>query len=542
MPKSLRCLRDMAERDDGGRGKRARQDVGDASHGGGGDGIEIRDARSLRRVLAGVQKKVKENLELRLKYPDQPERFMDSEVDLDQELQRLQSLATVAWLYPEFIRLDGIPMLLGLLGSHENASITKDVVFVLSELLDADAAEDRPDEAAMLAGALLDGGVLALVVDVLYRSDETVTEEAESVYHALSLLENMLELKPAVAERLVAGASDQKPIQGWLLRRVGAPEHDSNRLYASEILTILLQGSDENKRVLSGPGCNGVEAVLQAIARFRKVDPAKGEEEEFLENLFDALCAFAMAPEAKRALLDGEALALMILMMKKRKAARAPAMKVVSFAVADSVRMCEHLVDARGLGPLFGLFMGKGLDYSKQKKRERAKVLTEHVLSILASALQQLKAGARRDRILSKFVEGDYEKCDRLVELWEDYHGRVSAAIDAGVATDATDAGDAEEQYLDLLDQGLYVLQQIAVILAHCWASGIAGVQKRLVFVLRQHSHGLEDVCHVLKRKYRFMFEVDDGEVTKATNAASGGGDESQKTQLMKLIQCTTVQ
>ena len=46
------------------------------------------------------------------------------------------------------------------------------------------------------------------------------------------------------------------------------------------------------------------------------------EEEEYLENLFDCLCATAMLRESKEELLRTEALELMVVMMKKREKTR----------------------------------------------------------------------------------------------------------------------------------------------------------------------------------------------------------------------------
>ena len=41
-------------------------------------------------------------------------------------------------------------------------------------------------------------------------------------------------------------------------------------------------------------------------------------------------------------------------------------------------------------------------------------------------------------------------------------------------------------RYLELLGSGLYVLQQLALVIGYIWASGDAAVQKRLVFVMHQ--------------------------------------------------------
>merc|ERR1711907_97236 len=105
----------------------------------------------------------------------------------------------------------------------------------------------------------------------------------------------MVDLKPEVAESVDDGAAEGG-ILGWLVGRVAGAESDSNRTYASEILAILLQSSDKNKK--SFLRLEGVESLLQSIAKFRKVAPRDAEEEEYLENLFDCLCATAMLRES----------------------------------------------------------------------------------------------------------------------------------------------------------------------------------------------------------------------------------------------------
>jgi len=52
------------------------------------------------------------------------------------------------------------------------------------------------------------------------------------------------------------------------------------------------------------------------VQQFRRKDPADGEETEFMENVFDAMCSALAEPENKRLFLDSEGVDLMVLMMK----------------------------------------------------------------------------------------------------------------------------------------------------------------------------------------------------------------------------------
>ena len=62
------------------------------------------DENSMKRMVLSIEKRINENMQMRTKYGDKPERFMDSELELYQELKRLHVLATAPELYPTFVR------------------------------------------------------------------------------------------------------------------------------------------------------------------------------------------------------------------------------------------------------------------------------------------------------------------------------------------------------------------------------------------------------------------------------------------------------
>ncbi|CAF5132061.1 unnamed protein product, partial [Rotaria socialis] len=52
------------------------------------------DETSLKRMLSQLEKRISKNQEMRIKYPDQPEKFMDSEIELNDAVQELHAVAT----------------------------------------------------------------------------------------------------------------------------------------------------------------------------------------------------------------------------------------------------------------------------------------------------------------------------------------------------------------------------------------------------------------------------------------------------------------
>ena len=62
----------------------------------------------------------------------------------------------------------------------------------------------------------------------------------------------------------------------------------------------------------------------------------------------------------------------------------------------------------------------KGADNTEQEEEERT-------ISVISNLFQGLSKGSRRDRVAAKFVESEFEKCDRLMELYNRYLTRVVA-------------------------------------------------------------------------------------------------------------------
>lgn len=82
-----------------------------------------------------------QNIEQRAKYSNQPSKFLESEIELDEAVRSLTVVATSPELYPELVHAGAAAILISLL-NHENGDIVADTIDTLSELTDADAVED----------------------------------------------------------------------------------------------------------------------------------------------------------------------------------------------------------------------------------------------------------------------------------------------------------------------------------------------------------------------------------------------------------------
>ena len=111
-----------------------------------------------------------------------------------------------------------------------------------------------------IANEQLNNSLLDLLVANLGRLDEKEDTDSQGVFHILGVLENLLSFMPPLAEQIVENTS----LLPWLLKRVAEKAHDSNKQYASEILSIVLQ---EGRTIALKVGeLEGVDTFLQIVA------------------------------------------------------------------------------------------------------------------------------------------------------------------------------------------------------------------------------------------------------------------------------------
>nr|CAG4641582.1 EOG090X03ST [Eurycercus lamellatus] len=454
------------------------------------DNSDTLDENSLKRMILNFDKRVLKNQELRVKFPDSPEKFMDSELELHEAIQQLHALATVPELYLVAVEQKLIPTLLGLL-SHDNSDIAVAVVNLLQELTDIDTLNESQEEAAVLIDALLDQQIFALLVHNLDRLNETQTEESDGVHNSLAIVENLSETRPEVCLQAA-----QQGLLNWILKRLRAKmPFDANKLYCSEILSILLQGTPENRQVLGE--IDGIDILLQQLAVFKRQDPKTSEEHEMMENLFDSVCSSLIHTPNRDKFLKGEGLQLMNLMLREKKMSRNGALKVLNHALSgeEGKDNCAKFVDILGLRTIFPLFMKTP---KKQKRKGMsAEECEEHVVSVIASMLKWCR-GSQRSRLLIKFTENDHEKVDRLMELHFKYYDKVRL-IDQEQQRRSSEEEDEDELYLKRLEGGLFTLQLVDYIMMEVCACGAPSVKQRVLHTLNLRGATVKTIREIMR-------------------------------------------
>ena len=487
------------------------------------------DATAVKRMLLSFEKKVFRNQEMRVKHPDAPEKFMESEVELNSEIQKLHVIATAPEFYSVVVEAQSLQTLLGLL-NHENSDITLAVIDLLQEMTDVDTLTESEEGAEILIDALLSGQAIGLFVQSLGRLNETAREESEGVHNTLAIVENMTELRSGE----IAKVAGEQGLLQWLLKRISVRQFDANKLYCSEILAILLQTCEENRSLLGD--LNGVDVLLQSLSYYKKRDASTAEETELMENLFDCLCAALMAPSNRARFLEGEGPQLMVLMLKGKKLAAKPrAVKVLDHALGgpEGAANCNKFVEIYGLRSLFPCFM-------KTPKSRRGGTSEaeheEHVCSIIASVMRNTQ-GATRERVMGKFVENDYEKVERLLELHFKYVDRVREINDQirqekrrreAQEEDPEEEESEEMLYLRRLDGGLFTLQLIDYIILDLCVCENRDISTRILKILSTRGSSLASIQRVVER---YADNLGDG------SGAEGNAEKKRISDMIKKLQ-----
>ncbi|KAK1715088.1 Catenin-beta-like protein [Colletotrichum acutatum] len=435
------------------------------------------DAGWVRKTALNFEKRITRNAELRARFADEPHKFIESEADLDAAIKDLSILSEHPELYPQFAKLGCVESLVGLL-AHDNTDIAIDAVEIIGELIDEDvnAADQDWDT---LVDALLTADLIGLLVSNFSRLNEEDESDRGGIYHALG----------------------NTTLVKWLLDRAQRQETpvSQNKQYATEILDIIANASPATRRTLTE--MDAVEVLLQLVSAYRKRDPEKGgEEEEYMENLFNALVCIVDEPEGKAKFLEAEGVELCLIMLKEAKMSKQPAMRLLVHSVDEDMsgQLCRKLVDAGGLKVLFSIF-------KKMSKTQRQ--MAESLFDVFRSLLRFLPAdSAERIRTLAKFVEKDYEKLDRLYECRRRYSSMLDAQQEKiqqeriGMSNEEIELSEGE-WFMRRIEEGLYSFWNIDVVLAWLIAED-SGARRKVQKLLADEGKGLSAIKATLE-EYR---------------------------------------
>ena len=491
-----------------------------------GEAIIVLDAKSLTDMLVSLDKGIKANETMRVKYSD-PSKFMETELDLHGAVQDLHAIAASPELYPVLLNHgSSLDNLLSLLG-HDNTDIVVAVLELFVEMSDISDDSPEADEQNVLsfcAQWVNAKGALESLVPSLGCYDWTLEEGGDisattekGVTSTLILLENLLEVEkradgeegvaPAVGSTLLTKTDALSALCGVFQKFKG---FHPLKLHASEVVSALLGHEATSSGESQAQALNIVEPLLQAQAGYRKKAPALGAEEEYYFNItlsLSSLCRLYPEAKVKVGQLEGVELQLLILKQHAGDVNVQGALQVLSYLTNENTKCALKAVEEGALKQVFPFVMGSRALLSKRKGGSHngaEKVLVqEHAVSIVANLVVQLYDSPSLDagtRLALKLAENSGEKLRKVCELFVKYHAGVCAvekgaratvdslasqieqlskAVERGGGTDKATimalgetqaelalAEDEELGYARRLQGGLHMMQLLAAIIA----------------------------------------------------------------------------
>ena len=507
----------------------------------------ILSVSGIRAAAMTLSKLIEQNQILRVEYADNPMQFMESELALNEAIDAFKAVAAADMLlYTSTLSNDSLGVVdsLNSLLAHDNQDIAVTTLELLVELIDLDLLtnpealemtnqSDSESSPIHFVNEFIKKGGLELVVMNLGRicysekqsvENGMVEENVEAADNVLTLIETILDLEQMgligynpgkmyelVSNHLAVDLVKKTKILGWLFDRIERNDDHSDlfssiKLHAAELISSLLQREecrleiktlsliprlaaqsdvkhDESNKVI-----DGIEVLLQCIAKYRKRDPKTDEECEFLENCFDALSASLLNTTNAEVFLHAQGIELMLRCLREKVHSGAGALKVLYFAMeGDGMvykKACDIFVDAGGFKNIFPVFIGrttaipkpakcseagnmtsgvegKGQSDKNNKKMRRnmhAKkawlgIIEMYALQIIYALTIYLNDESPHDakaRFIAKFVEDDFAKCDRLLEFLIKYDKKMRTAELKYFRSEQAEIDEAEGLDVDL--------------------------------------------------------------------------------------------
>jgi beta-catenin-like protein 1 len=367
---------------------------------------------SLIICLNNLEHHYNKNKELRKKYNNKPELYADSEADLHEEIKVLQRIAAYPDLITILIENKGIELLITLL-EHENNDITADAVIVIDEITDGDFLQELefPKEFLEL---FISNNIFELLTNIIQKLNEKNKDELQLISDILSVFENFLDVYPFTSQLIC----EKTHLLEWLIKRISKKENLNIRLFASEIIDSLILSSSDNQIIFNKK--DGLNVSMNVLLDFEV--PQNEVEEEFIFNIMNIICNTLLMTENQESFREAYGIKHMINLMRENNIYRHIAVKILNYALLNNEDNCSELIQQDGLKSIFSYFMGKGLKGKKNKKL--IDTFEQHILSLIVSLCKYSK-NVNHDRLIYKFKEMNYEKCERIVEFYKIYESNT---------------------------------------------------------------------------------------------------------------------
>ena len=374
------------------------------------------DEKTLSELLKSIRKKYDSDIMLRNKYKNDSMKYCTIEEELHEDLVVLQRLAAYPNLLSSFISNSGIEIIILIL-THPNIDIISAMLSLIVEITESDFLNDIEDAKSFIE-LLISNSIFDRIAETLYKISPNDEDASQYYSDILGIFENFVDVYEKSAD-LIGGT---KAIE-WMLQMIRSSSNVDSAdiaegdvcLFCSEVLAMLVQFSDENKKRFAK--MEGVPILVNVIVNIKENTNRKiliGNQEEFANNIVDCICSALLYEENKKMFAMADGVNIMIDFMRENNTFRHLGIKVLNFAIQNSKENAIQFVESNGLCVLFPYFMSKGM---KKIKKEIATKGEESSIEIIVNLLRYVN-GVNYDRVLFKFKENKNEKIKQLIEVY----------------------------------------------------------------------------------------------------------------------------
>ena len=374
------------------------------------------DEKTLSELLKSIRKKYDSDIMLRNKYKNDSMKYCTIEEELHEDLVVLQRLAAYPNLLSSFISNSGIEIIILIL-THPNIDIISAMLSLIVEITESDFLNDIEDAKSFIE-LLISNSIFDRIAETLYKISPNDEDASQYYSDILGIFENFVDVYEKSAD-LIGGT---KAIE-WMLQMIRSSSNVDSAdiaegdvcLFCSEVLAMLVQFSDENKKKFAK--MEGVPILVNVIVNIKENTNRKiliGNQEEFANNIVDCICSALLYEENKKMFAIADGVNIMIDFMRENNTFRHLGIKVINFAIQNSKENAIQFVESNGLCVLFPYFMSKGM---KKIKKEIATKGEESSIEIIVNLLRYVN-GVNYDRVIFKFKENKNEKIKQLIEVY----------------------------------------------------------------------------------------------------------------------------
>ena len=374
------------------------------------------DEKTLSELLKSIRKKYDSDIMLRNKYKNDSMKYCTIEEELHEDLVVLQRLAAYPNLLSSFISNSGIEIIILIL-THPNIDIISAMLSLIVEITESDFLNDIEDAKSFIE-LLISNSIFDRIAETLYKISSNDEDASQYYSDILGIFENFVDVYEKSAD-LIGGT---KAIE-WMLQMIRSSSNVDSAdiaegdvcLFCSEVLAMLVQFSDENKKRFVK--MEGVPILVNVIVNIKENTNRKiliGNQEEFANNIVDCICSALLYEENKKMFAMADGVNIMIDFMRENNTFRHLGIKVLNFAIQNSKENAIQFVESNGLCVLFPYFMSKGM---KKIKKEIATKGEESSIEIIVNLLRYVN-GVNYDRVIFKFKENKNEKIKQLIEVY----------------------------------------------------------------------------------------------------------------------------